>query len=120
MLSRELIKIANTGAVGAFHRETILSPEGRSAYCGRPFWESLNQNLTILAAVSDWEELMAVFRIYLADGDRRLKADLKARDEVFARISAERWFGDGRWRIVEIQQLSNQQPEFRQLKLAVS
>jgi hypothetical protein len=34
---------------------------------------------------------MAVFRIYLADGDRRVKADLKARDEVFARMSAERW-----------------------------
>jgi hypothetical protein len=42
---------------------------------------------------------MAVFRIYLADGDRRVKADL--------------------WRIVEIQQLSNQQPELR-LKLTVS
>ena len=56
---------------------------------------------------------MAVFRIHLADGDRRLKADLKAPDEVFARMSAERWFGDSRWRIVEIRQLSNQQPEFR-------
>ena len=55
---------------------------------------------------------MAVFRIHLADGDRRLKADLKAPDEVIARMSAERWFGDSRWRIVEIRQLSNQQPEF--------
>jgi hypothetical protein len=105
---------------GGFQSLMDFKPGGRAAYCGRPFWESLNQNLTILAAVSDWEELMAVFRIYLADGDRRVKADLKARDEVFARMSAERWFGDGRWRIVEIQQLSNQQPEFRQLKLAVS
>ena len=56
---------------------------------------------------------MAVFRIHLADGDRRVKADLKAPDEVIARMSAERGFGDSRWRIVEIRQLSNQQPEFR-------
>ena len=50
---------------------------------------------------------MVVFRIHLADGDRRVKADLKAPDEVIARMSAERWFGDSRWRIVEIWQLSN-------------
>ena len=30
---------------------------------------------------------MAVFRIHLADGDRRVKADLKAPDEVFARMA---------------------------------
>jgi hypothetical protein len=40
---------------------------------------SLNQKLTILAAVFELGGvLMAVFRIYLADGDRRVKADLKA------------------------------------------
>jgi hypothetical protein len=38
-------------------------------------------------------------------------------DGVAVLMSAERWFGDSRWRIVEIRQLSNEQPHFRQLGL---
>jgi hypothetical protein len=45
---------------------------------------------------------MAVFRIHLANGEGRIKADLKAEDEALARLSAERWFGDTDWRIAEI------------------
>ena len=49
---------------------------------------------------------MSVFRIQLANGDRRMKADLKAPDEVLARASAERWFGNGAWQIIEIRRVS--------------
>ena len=56
---------------------------------------------------------MAVFRIHLADGDRRVKADLTAPDEVFARMGAERWLGDSRWRIVEIPCPSLSLPDLR-------
>ena len=45
---------------------------------------------------------MAVFRIHLANGEGRIKADLKAADEALARLSAERWFGHTDWRIAEI------------------
>ena len=45
---------------------------------------------------------MAVFRIHLANGEDRIKADLKAADEALARLSAERWFGHADWRIAEI------------------
>jgi hypothetical protein len=48
---------------------------------------------------------MAVFRIHLANGESRIKADLKAADEVLARLSAERWFGHADWRIAEIRRV---------------
>jgi hypothetical protein len=49
---------------------------------------------------------MSVFRIQLANGDRRTKADLRALDEALARASAEKWFGDSPWQIVEIKRVS--------------
>jgi hypothetical protein len=49
---------------------------------------------------------MTVFRIQLANGDRRTKADLKAPDEALARASAEKWFGDSHWQIAEIKRVS--------------
>jgi hypothetical protein len=48
---------------------------------------------------------MLVFRVHLADGDRRMKADLKATSEELARVSAERWFGDSPWQIIKIRQV---------------
>jgi hypothetical protein len=48
---------------------------------------------------------MAVFRIHLANGEGRIKADLKAADETLARLSAERWFGDADWQIAEIRRV---------------
>jgi len=48
---------------------------------------------------------MAVFRIHLANGEGRIKADLKAADEGLARLSAERWFGHADWRIAEIRRV---------------
>jgi hypothetical protein len=48
---------------------------------------------------------MAIFRIHLANGEGRIKADLEAEDEVRARLSAERWFGHGDWRIAEIRRV---------------
>lgn len=49
---------------------------------------------------------MSVFRIQLVNGDRRTKADLKAPDEARARASAEKWFGDSHWQIVDIKRVS--------------
>jgi len=49
---------------------------------------------------------MSVFRIQLANGNRRTKADLRAPDEARARASAEKWFGDSSWQIVEIKRVS--------------
>ena len=48
---------------------------------------------------------MAVFRILLADGDGRIKGDLKAVDEMLARLSAGRWFGHAGWRVAEIKRI---------------
>jgi hypothetical protein len=48
---------------------------------------------------------MAVFRVQLADGEKRLKTDLKARNEDEARGVAARYFDGARWRIVEIRTL---------------
>jgi hypothetical protein len=48
---------------------------------------------------------MAIFRIHLANGEGRIKADLKAPDEALARLSAERWFGHADWRIAEIRRV---------------
>jgi hypothetical protein len=45
---------------------------------------------------------MAVFRVQLADGEKRLKTDLKARNEDEARNVAARCFDGARWRIVEV------------------
>jgi hypothetical protein len=50
---------------------------------------------------------MSVFRIQLADGDKILKADLKAFNEDGARSAAERWFGGARWQIVGIRRLAD-------------
>jgi hypothetical protein len=48
---------------------------------------------------------MPTFRIHLANGESRIKADLKAADEALARLSAERWFGGADWRIAEIRRV---------------
>jgi hypothetical protein len=48
---------------------------------------------------------MAIFRVHLANGEGRIKADLKAADEALARLSAERWFGHADWRIAEIRRV---------------
>ena len=50
---------------------------------------------------------MSVFRIQLADGEKTLKADLKAFDEKGARSAAEKWFSGARWQIVGIRQLAD-------------
>lgn len=50
---------------------------------------------------------MAVFRIQLVDGDKSLKADLKARDEDGARSAAAKWFDGARWRVAEIRRLAD-------------
>jgi hypothetical protein len=48
---------------------------------------------------------MAVFRVQLADDEKRLKTDLKAPNEDLVRIAAAKWFDDARWHIVKIQRL---------------
>ena len=50
---------------------------------------------------------MAVFRVQLADGEKRLKTDLKAPNENEARSVAAKFFDGARWRIVEIRPLSD-------------
>jgi hypothetical protein len=50
---------------------------------------------------------MAVFRVQLADGEKRLKTDLKAPNEDEARGVAARWFDGARWHIVEVQRLAD-------------
>ncbi|MGY3494375.1 hypothetical protein [Bradyrhizobium sp. USDA 4502] len=50
---------------------------------------------------------MATFRVQLADGEKRLKTDLKAANEDSARIVAEKCFDGARWRIVEIRRLAD-------------
>jgi hypothetical protein len=50
---------------------------------------------------------MSVFRIQLADGEKMLKADLKALDENGARSAAEKWFGSARWQVVGIRRLAD-------------
>jgi hypothetical protein len=50
---------------------------------------------------------MSVFRIQLADGEKTLKADLKAFDENGASSAAEKWFSGARWQIVGIRQLAD-------------
>jgi hypothetical protein len=64
----------------------------------------------VLASVVEWEWSeygMSVFRIQLADGEKTLKADLKAFDESGARIAAEKWFSGAHWQIVGIRQLAD-------------
>jgi hypothetical protein len=48
---------------------------------------------------------MAIFRLHLADGEKKLKTDLKALNEDLARSAAAKWFDGARWHIVEVQQL---------------
>jgi hypothetical protein len=48
---------------------------------------------------------MAIFRVHLADGEKRLKTDLKASNEDEARSAAARCFDGARWRIVEVRTL---------------
>jgi hypothetical protein len=51
------------------------------------------------------ESQMAVFRVQLADGEKRLKTDLKAPNEDEARSAAAKYFDGARWRIVEVRTL---------------
>jgi hypothetical protein len=48
---------------------------------------------------------MTVFRAQLADGEKKLKTDLKAPNEDEARSAAARYFDGARWRIVEVRSL---------------
>ena len=48
---------------------------------------------------------MSVFRICLANGDRRLKADLKALDEQSVRTNLGRWFDSRQWQVLEIRRI---------------
>ena len=48
---------------------------------------------------------MAMYRIQLVDGEKRLKTDLKALSEESARNAAERWFDGACWRVVEVRRL---------------
>jgi hypothetical protein len=43
----------------------------------------------------------------MADGEKRLKADLKAPSEDSARIAVAKWFDGARWHIVEVQRLTD-------------
>ena len=45
---------------------------------------------------------MAMFRIQLAGGEKKLKTDLEALNEDSARNAAENWFYGECWRIVAI------------------
>ncbi len=48
---------------------------------------------------------MTVFRVCLANGERRIKADLKASDEQSARINLGRWFDNNQWQVLEIKRV---------------
>jgi hypothetical protein len=48
---------------------------------------------------------MTVFRICLANGERRIKADLKASDEQSVRKNLGRWFDNNQWQILEIKRV---------------
>jgi hypothetical protein len=48
---------------------------------------------------------MAVFRVQLADGEKKLKTDLKAPNE--DEVRAARYFDGARWRIIEIRTLGD-------------
>jgi hypothetical protein len=50
---------------------------------------------------------MAIFRVQLADGEKRLKTDLKAPNEHWARSAAAKWFDGARWHIIEVQRLAD-------------
>jgi hypothetical protein len=50
---------------------------------------------------------MAVFRVQLADGEKKLKTDLKAPNEDEVRSVATRYFDGARWRIIEIRSLGD-------------
>jgi hypothetical protein len=50
---------------------------------------------------------MAIFRVQLADGDKKLKTDLKAQNEDLARSAAAKWFDGARWHVVEVQRLAD-------------
>jgi hypothetical protein len=69
----------------------------------------INASLTMPAPICRLEGSrgMSVFRIQLADGEKTLKADLKAFDENGARSAAEKWFSGARWQIVGIRQLAD-------------
>ena len=48
---------------------------------------------------------MSVFRICLVNGNRRLKADLKASDEQSVRSNLGRWFDSSQWQVLEIRRI---------------
>jgi hypothetical protein len=50
---------------------------------------------------------MAIFRVQLADGEKRLKTDLKATNEDLARSAAGKWFDGARWNIVDVRRLAD-------------
>jgi hypothetical protein len=50
---------------------------------------------------------MAIFRVHLADGEKKLKTDLKASSEDLARSAAAKWFDGVRWHIVDVRRLAD-------------
>ena len=50
---------------------------------------------------------MAIFRVQLANGEKRMKTDLKAQNEESARSAADKWFENGRWHVIDIRKLAD-------------
>jgi hypothetical protein len=50
---------------------------------------------------------MAIFRVQLADDEKKLKTDLKALNGDLARSAAAKWFDGARWHIIEVQRLAD-------------
>jgi hypothetical protein len=50
---------------------------------------------------------MTIFRMQLADGETKLKTDLKAQNEESARKAAAKWFDGARWRVLDIRRLAD-------------
>jgi hypothetical protein len=50
---------------------------------------------------------VAVFRVQLADGEKKLKVDLKAANEALVRRVANIWFDGARWHVVDVRRLAD-------------
>jgi hypothetical protein len=50
---------------------------------------------------------MAIFRVHLIDGDKRMKTDLKAQNEESARSAAAEWFDCARWQVVDVRKMAD-------------
>jgi hypothetical protein len=50
---------------------------------------------------------MAIFRVQLANGEKRMKTDLKAQNEEPARSAADKWFDGARWHVIDIRRLAD-------------